>query len=68
MKLPADEREHTVLPPPSPAGPWELLTVLEEKLRAGDGSEPEDQPLPVFFFEDSFPHPFSFKIVCGSDI
>lgn len=65
LKLPADEREH--ISPPSPGASWELLTVLEEILRARADSEPEKHP-PFFFFEDSFPYPFSFKIVCGSDI
>lgn len=65
LKLPADDREHTS--PPSPGRSWELLTVLEEMLRARANSEPEEH-LPPLFFEDSFPHPSSFKIVCGSDI
>lgn len=43
LKLPADEREHTGLPPPHPLSPWELLTSLEE----GADSEPEE---PFSFF------------------
>lgn len=46
LQLPADEREHTS--PPSPGGSWELLTVLEEMLRARADSEPQEH-LPLLF-------------------
>lgn len=54
LKLPADEREH--ISPPSPGASWELLTVLEEILRARADSEPEKHP-PFFSLRIPFPIP-----------
>ena len=64
LKLPADEREDTGLLPFNAIGPWELLAVLGESV---DSKGCFWACGTLSSFEDSFPHSFSFKLVCGSD-
>ena len=64
LKLPADEREDRGLLPFNTVGPWEFLAVLGVSVDSKGcfwawGT--------LSSFEDSFPHSFSFKLVCGSD-